>query len=89
MPYNLSSLYKEDIMEVTQYTYLSPYTSPVQFGRPDASSQKQENSSQESTNTQELPKSTNESLTEAQEFSASQTQEVKPSVTTNNLDLYA
>ena len=76
-------------MEVTQYTYLSPYTSPVQFGRPDASSQKQENETKESATNQELPKEANAALTKAQEFSASQTQEVKPSVTTNNLDLYA
>lgn len=71
-------------MEVAQYTYQSPYTSPVQFGRANPSSQKEQNSAAE-----QLPNTTNETVAKAQQFEASQTQEVKPSVVTNTLDLYA
>lgn len=72
-------------MQVTQYTYQSPHTSPVQFGRADPSSQKQESQAQ----TQELPDATNETLTRAKEFTATQTQEVEPTVNASKLDFYA
>lgn len=72
-------------MEVTRYTYQSPYTSPVQFGRAETSAQKEKE--QEKTN--ELLTQTNQKAQEAQQFQASQMQEVKPSVELSKLDLYA
>lgn len=70
-------------MEVTQYTYQSPYPSPVQFGRANTNAQKDESQ------TQELLTQTNDKLQEAQQFEAAQTQEVKPNVEMSKLDLYA
>ena len=72
-------------MEVTSYTYQSPYPSPVQFGRAETSAQKEKE--QESSN--ELLSQTNQKAKEAQQFQASQTQDVKPSVEMSKLDLYA
>jgi hypothetical protein len=71
-------------MEVTQYTYQSPYSSPVQLGRASPNTQKEEQGAQ----TDELISQTNESLKEAQKFEASQTQEVKPTINASKLDLY-
>lgn len=71
-------------MEVAQYTYQSPSTSAVQVGKLDPSSVKENATS----TTSELPNSTNETLTKAQEFQASQTQEVTPTVSENSIDLY-
>ena len=74
-------------MNVTQYTFQSPYSSPFQVGRPDPSS-KQETSSQPDTSG--LIKNTNTSLSNAQSFQSSQTQEVKPTVDSGRtLDIYA
>lgn len=71
-------------MQVAQYTYESPSTSAVQVGKLDPSSLKEN-----STNTRsEPPKSTNETLTKAQDFQASQTKEVTPTVSENSIDLY-
>ncbi|MBN2815171.1 MAG: hypothetical protein JXQ67_00700 [Campylobacterales bacterium] len=71
-------------MQVTQYTYQSPYTSPVQFGKVDPSTKQEQ-----STQTDQLLQN-NQSAVQAQELQATQTQEVKPSVTQNSLlDVYA
>jgi hypothetical protein len=73
-------------MNVTQYTFQSPYPNQVQVGRPDPSS-KQEDSSSEGTS--ELIKSTNTSLSDAKNFQTTQKEEVKPTVNSGNvLDTY-
>jgi len=69
-------------MQVAQYTYQSPSTSAVQFGRLDPSSVKDKSAT-------ELPQSINQTATKAQEFQATQVQEVTPTVTANTLDVYA
>ena len=72
-------------MQVAQYLFQSPSTSAVQVGRLDPSSVKEE-SSQSSAS---LPKAvTNETASKAQSFAQTQTQEVKPTVTANSIDLY-
>lgn len=71
-------------MQVAQYTYQSPSTSAVQVGKLDPSSVKSDTTS----TTSEPPKSTNETLTKAQSFQATQTTEVSPTVDANSLDLY-
>lgn len=74
-------------MNVTQYTFQSPYPSQVQVGRPDPSSTQESNSSD---NGSELIKSTNTSLSDAKNFQTTQKQEVKPTVNSGNvLDTYA
>jgi hypothetical protein len=71
-------------MQVAQYTYQSPSTSSVQVGRLDPNSVKDN-----STNTAaQPPKSTNETLIRAQDFQATQTKEVTPTVITNSIDIY-
>jgi len=71
-------------MQVTQYIFQSPSTSPVQVGRVDPSSVK--NESQNST----LPSSvTNQSLQKAESFTQTQKSSVTPSVSSSSsLDLY-
>ncbi|WP_373001642.1 hypothetical protein [Sulfurimonas sp.] len=74
-------------MNVTRYTFQSPYPSQVQVGRPDPSS-KQESSAPDTGS--EIIKSTNTSLANAQSFQATQTSEVKPTVGSSPLlDTYA
>lgn len=74
-------------MNVTSYTFQSPYPSQVQVGRPDPSSQKADTSSQGS---MELMTNTNPSISDAKSFQATQTSEVKPTVDSGNtLDIYA
>ena len=74
-------------MNVTQYTFQSPYSNQVQVGRPDTSVQKADEAQQASS---ELMKNTNTSLSSAQSFQSSQTQEVTPTVSSSNLiDIYA
>ena len=76
-------------MNVAQYTFQSPYSSPVQVGRLDASSVKEEESTSTSTSQQSAPV-VNETLSSAQSFEATQTSEVKPTVESNQLlDVYA
>lgn len=72
-------------MQVAQYTYQSPSPSAVQFGRLDPSSVKSESNASSS----EQPQSTDQTVTKAQEFQATQTQEVAPVVSENRLDVYA
>jgi hypothetical protein len=72
-------------MQVAQYTYQSPSPNAVQVGRLDPSSVKDDSSK----SSNELPKSTNETLTKAQNFEATQVKEVTPTVTANSIDVYA
>jgi len=66
-------------MQVAQYTFQSPSSSPVQTGKLDTSV-KQEQSAPNTNKTQE----------KAQSFATTQVKEVTPSVNTNNLlDIYA
>lgn len=68
-------------MDITRYTFQSPYSSQVQIGKPETSTIKGDS---------ELPKSTNESLKNAQSFQATQIKEVTPKVDSNpTLDTYA
>ena len=77
---------KEDFMQVAQYLFQSPSSSAVQVGRLDPSSVKEESKSSSS----KLPSAaTNETASKAQNFIATQTKEVKPSVTANTIDVYA
>jgi hypothetical protein len=72
-------------MTVQSYIFQSPYSSQVQIGRPDPSAKQDSQGS----DTQTL-ENTNQTLQEAKSFQATQTQDVSPSVTTNqHLDLYA
>lgn len=70
-------------MQVAQYTFQSPSTSQVQVGRLDPSSVKAEK-------TPSFPSAvSNPTQAEAQSFSATQTQVVKPTVSANSIDVYA
>ena len=70
-------------MQVAQYTFQSPSTSPVQVGRLDPSSLKKEET------TSSLPKEVvNQTASKAESFAATQTQEVTPTVTQNSIDIY-
>jgi len=69
-------------MAVQSYLFQSPYSSPIQIGRPDPSVKQDTNS--------DMPNTTNETLQKAQSFAATQTKDVVPTVTSNQLlDLYA
>ena len=74
-------------MNVSSYIFQSPYSSPVQVGKPDPNAT-QEQSTQKDTSA-EVITTTNESANNAKSFQATQTQEVKPTVETNTLDTYA
>lgn len=65
-------------MDVTRYTFQSPYPSQIQVGKPDTSVSKEGGASN-------LSNGTNEVLQKAKEFESSNKQEVKPSVETQNL----
>lgn len=72
-------------MNIAQYTFQSPYPSPIQVGRLDPSSVK--NSSNEDTS---FFNASNQTLKEAQTFENSLKNEVKPAVeSSNSLDIYA
>ena len=74
-------------MNVTRYTFQSPYPNQIQIGRPDPSV-KQEQSAQNAS--EQLLKSTNDSLANATSFQATQTSEVTPTVSSSHvLDTYA
>ena len=68
-------------MQVAQYTFQSPSTSQVQVGRLDPSSVKEK--------TPESPPVMEQTQVNAQSFLATQVQEIKPTITTNNIDIYA
>ena len=69
-------------MQVQRYLFQSPYSSPVQFGRPDPTTK-------DNTQDQQLLKQTNETAFKAQVFESSQKKEVTPTVSNNRLDVYA
>jgi hypothetical protein len=74
-------------MNVTQYTFQSPYNSSFQVGRVDPNSKK-DTSTQDSS--PEFLNNTNGSLKNSRNFQATQTNEVKPVVDSGNtLDIYA
>ncbi len=67
-------------MEITHYTFQSPYSSQIQIGKPDVTTLKGD---------AELPKSTNEALKNAENFKATQIKEVTPKVDSKEaLDVY-
>ena len=73
-------------MNVTQYTFQSPYSSQFQIGRPDPSASKVDTTQDSSA----LIKSTNTSLSDAKSFLSTQTSEVTPTVNSSALlDIYA
>ena len=72
-------------MQVAQYTFQSPYPSPVQVGRLDPSSVKEDNAQ----NTNQSFNPTTQTELKAQSFEATQKQDVKPTVKSNRLDIYA
>ena len=70
-------------MQVERYLFQSPYSSPVQFGRPDPSTR-------DDAQDQQLIKQTNKTAREAQVFASSEKKEVTPTVDSGNLlDVYA
>ncbi|WP_294966460.1 hypothetical protein [Sulfurimonas sp.] len=74
-------------MNVSQYTFQSPYSSAFQVGRLDPNSRSGDTGSQPSS---DFVKNTNSTLANAQSFKASQTSEVKPTVDSAHvLDIYA
>lgn len=74
-------------MQVNRYLFQSPYSSQVQIGRLDENTSTRDETQQE---TSRLTESTNNSLQNAQNFQASNTGEVKTTVSSNNLlDTYA
>ena len=77
-------------MNVAQYTFQSPYSSPLQVGRLDPSSVKEEAEDTSSVNSSQSAPVVNETLGSAQSFEATQTSEVEPTVESNQLlDVYA
>jgi hypothetical protein len=78
---------EEDVMNTTQYLFQSPYSSQVQFGRPDPSTEQNEKT-QEAVSA--LSSDTNTVAKEAQAFQQTQKSEVTPTVESpNKLDIYA
>ena len=65
-------------MEVKRYLFQSPYNSPVQFGRPDPSTQTDD--------TQKLNSNTNETLKKAEIQTNEMKKQVKPSVSETPMD---
>ena len=74
-------------MQIPEYTFRSPYPSPVQVGHLDPSSVKKDASN--TSGGSDLLKSTNQTEQKAERFAASQKQEVKPIVSENKIDIYA
>lgn len=79
-------------MNVAQYTFQSPYSSPLQVGRLDPSSVKEEEEGEDtsSANSSQSAPVVNETLGSAQNFEDTQTGEVEPTVESKQLlDVYA
>ena len=75
-------------MNVAQYTFQSPYSSPVQVGHLDPNSVKDSFSSSKE-DTSSLLQSTNQTLTEAKTVESSLKSDVKPVVSSaKSLDVY-
>ncbi len=76
-------------MNVAQYTFRSPYPSPVQVGHLDPNSVKDDSSSVKG-DASSLLKSTNQTLTEAKTVESSLKSDVKPVISSaKSLDVYA
>ena len=73
-------------MQVAQYTFQSPYPSPVQVGRLDPSSLKESSAGSSQSDPAALK---NETQQKAKNLESSLKQEVKPTVSSNQLDIYA
>jgi len=75
-------------MQVTSYTFQSPYPNQVQVGRPDPSSKSDDSSGTSASGFDTT--STNQSVQDAKTFELSQTKEVTPEVESKQLlDVYA
>jgi len=75
-------------VQVTRYTFQSPYPNQVQVGRPDPSSKSDDSNGGSVTEFDTA--STNQSVQDAKTFEASQTKEVTPEVESKQLlDVYA
>jgi len=72
-------------MQVAKYTFQSPYPSPVQVGRLDPNSLKDESSK----NSSQSLSIQNEVEQKAQSVENSLKRDVSPTVSTNKLDIYA
>ena len=74
-------------MQVNSYIFQSPYSSQVQVGRPDATSNSEQKTTQPDTSG--LNKAINQPQESAQAFKSTQVEEVKPTVDVNSsLDIY-
>jgi hypothetical protein len=73
-------------MRVAEYTFRSPYPSPVQVGRLDPNSVKENGTNEDQSNPAALRSETEQ---KAKSFEASQKKEVTPTVSNNLLDVYA
>ncbi len=73
-------------MQIAQYTFQSPYPSPVQVGRLDPSSLKENSSNAGQSDPVALKNAT---VQKAQNFEATEKTEVKPVVSNTQLDIYA
>ena len=73
-------------MQVAEYIFQSPYPSPVQVGRLDPNSLKDNSTNSNQSNPAAM---TNETEQKAKSLESSLKQEVKPTVSNNRLDLYA
>ncbi len=74
-------------MQVSSYTFKSPYPNQVQIGRPDASSTQNEKTQED---TAKLTQESNQNVKDAQLFNATQTKEVQAEVAPERmLDVYA
>lgn len=79
---------EEDIMNVAQYTFQSPSSSPVQVGKIVPSSIEQDKP-KEAPSAKAIIASTAKSPEQWLKDNAAQTQKVKPTVTTQAIDTYA
>ena len=72
-------------MQVAQYIFQSPSSTPVQVGRLDPNSLKEDTSQSDS-----LPKAVeNQTAVKAESFAQREVSEVKPTVGKHTLDVYA
>ncbi len=74
-------------MEVSQYTFKSPYPNPVQFGQKDTTAEQNSASNQEASKLTQQADTTQQA---AAQLTSEQTQDVTPNVSqTRLLDVYA
>jgi len=73
-------------MQIAQYTFQSPYPSPIQVGRLDPNSLKDNTANSSQSNPAAL---INETEQKAKNLESSLKQEVKPTVSNNKVDIYA